>query len=97
MNRKLFSMLSVILVLAVAFSVVSPASAQPSLKSKIGDIQESTNGIYIVQMIDNPVVAYEGDIKGLKATAPKNGQKIDPNSSNAVSYTHLTLPTKRIV
>jgi len=91
MNRKLFSMLSVILVLAVAFSVVSPASAQPSLKSKIGDIQESTNGIYIVQMIDNPVVAYEGDIKGLKATAPKNGQKIDPNSSNVVNYvTYLT-------
>ena len=86
MFRKIFSLLSVVLVMAMALSVVSPVTAQPDLKSKGGDIEESSNGIYIVQMIDNPVVAYEGDIKGLKATAPKNGHKIDPNSSNVVNY-----------
>jgi subtilisin family serine protease len=37
-------------------------------------------------MIDNPVVAYKGDIKGIKATAPKKGQKIDPNSPAVVDY-----------
>jgi subtilisin family serine protease len=37
-------------------------------------------------MVDDPVVAYEGTIKGLKATAPKTGQKIDPNSTNVVTY-----------
>lgn len=86
MYRKIFSMFSLVLVLAVAFSAVSPVSAQPSMKSKGGDITESPNGIYIVRMIDNPVVAYKGDIKGLKATAPKQGQKIDPNSPAVVNY-----------
>ena len=86
MYRKIFSMFSLVLVLAVALSAVSPAAAQPSLKSKGGELQESPNGVYIVQMLDMPVVAYEGNIKGLKATAPKNGQKIDPNASDVVNY-----------
>lgn len=35
-------------------------------------------GTYIVQLADAPVVAYEGGIKGLKATKPTKGEKIDP-------------------
>ncbi len=86
MNRKTFSILSLVLVLAVAFSAVAPVAAQPSAKAKGGTLTESVNGVYIVQMLDNPVVAYDGSIKGLKATAPKNGQKIDPLSSDVVNY-----------
>jgi len=87
MYRKFFSLLSFVLVLAVALSAVSPASAQPNLKpGKGGQVQESSNGVYIVQMLNDPVVAYEGNIKGLKATAPKNGQKIDPYSANVINY-----------
>jgi subtilisin family serine protease len=41
---------------------------------------------YIVQMIEAPVVAYKGGIPGLKATKPKNGQKIDPYSAEVVNY-----------
>jgi subtilisin family serine protease len=86
MQKKIFVLFSFLLVMAVAFSAVSPAAAQPSMKAKGGLVTASPNGVYIVQMIDSPVVAYTGDIKGLKATAPKNGQKIDPNSSNVVTY-----------
>src|SRR5215211_4173400 len=87
MHRKLFSIFSLVLVLAVAFSAVSPVAAQPSLKAgKGGSVQESSNGVYIVQMINDPVVAYKGDIKGLKATKPQAGQKIDPNSTDVVKY-----------
>lgn len=81
MYRKIFSMFSLVLVLAVAFSAVAPVAAQPSLKSDKGG-----SGMYIVEMANAPVVAYKGDIKGLKATAPKNGQKIDPNGSDVVTY-----------
>ena len=45
------------------------------------------DGNYIVQMADQPVVAYTGGIKGLTATAPKAGHKIDPNSGTVVAYT----------
>lgn len=87
MYRKLFSMFSLVLVLAVAFSAVAPASAQPSLKNdKGGNLTESPNGVYIVQMLDKPVVSYDGDIKGLKATKPKNGQKIDVLSKAVIDY-----------
>ncbi len=84
--KKVFVLLSLVLVLAVAFSAVSPAAAQPSLKTKGGNVQESYNGVYVVQMADMPVVAYDGNIKGLKATAPKNGQKIDPTSADVINY-----------
>ena len=87
MARKTFSMLSFVLVLIMAFSAVTPASAQPSFKSdKGGTVSESPNGVYIIEMLNSPVVAYTGEVKGLKATAPKNGQKIDPNSSNVINY-----------
>src|SRR5215207_3159414 len=87
MYRKYFSIVSLLLVLAVAFSAVSPAFAQPSLKfNGGGHVEESSNGVYIVQMINDPVVAYTGDIRGLRATKPRAGQKIDPNSSAVVTY-----------
>ena len=44
------------------------------------------NKLYIVRLAEVPVVAYDGDIKGLQATRPKRGQKIDPNSPGVVAY-----------
>ena len=86
MYRKIFSIFSLVLVLAVALSAVAPVAAQPGLKAKGGEIQESPNGVYIVQLLDLPVVAYQGDVRGLRATAPKNGQKIDPTSNEVTTY-----------
>lgn len=88
MNMKKFHLFTLFVVLAVTFSLVMPTAAQPLAKKGGigGHIEESPNGIYIVQLIDDPVVAYEGDIKGLKATKPKPGKKIDPNSSAVVKY-----------
>jgi len=45
-----------------------------------------TNSVYIVRMADDPVVAYKGGIKGYSATAPKKGQKIDPDSPQVAKY-----------
>jgi subtilisin family serine protease len=49
--------------------------------------QFTRDGNFIVQMEDQPVVAYNGGVKGLKATAPKKGAKIDPLSADVVAYT----------
>src|SRR5215216_3334659 len=87
MYRKMFIVFSFVLVLVMAFSAVAPVSAQSSLKFKRGvPVEVSPNGVYIVQMINDPVVEYKGDIRGLRATKPQNGQKIDPNSPTVVSY-----------
>jgi hypothetical protein len=45
-----------------------------------------TNSAYIVQFAEMPVSAYDGGIRGLQATKPKKGQKIDPNAPAVVNY-----------
>ena len=57
-----------------------PHRPRPLLLSKF------TNKAYIVRLAEKPVVAYDGGIKGLKATRPGKGQKIDPNSPAVVNY-----------
>jgi hypothetical protein len=37
-------------------------------------------------MADLPAVAYDGGVSGLKATKPKQGEKIDPNAPDVVKY-----------
>jgi subtilisin family serine protease len=46
----------------------------------------ATNGVYIVQLEGAPVTAYDGGIKGLQATRPRKGQKIDPDSPAVTAY-----------
>jgi hypothetical protein len=78
MNRRLLALLGSTLLLA-AMLPVPAAAAGPG-----GQFTEDGN--YIVQMADLPVVAYEGGVKGLPSTAPKAGQKIDPQSAKVVAY-----------
>ncbi len=79
MNRRLLALLGSVLLLAALF----PTSALAKWSADKGFTKD---GIYIVQMAGDPVVAYRGDIKGLKATRPKPGQKIDPLSTDVVAY-----------
>ena len=56
-RSKFFKALTFMIVLAVAFSIVSPAAAQPSIESKNASVKDSPNGIYLVELADAPVVA----------------------------------------
>ncbi len=44
------------------------------------------SNLYIVRMVDDPVVGYRGGTPGLQATRPNRGQKIDPNNPAVVQY-----------
>ena len=44
------------------------------------------NNLYIVQLAEMPVTAYTGGIRGIPATKPARGQKIDPNDPAVSSY-----------
>ncbi len=46
----------------------------------------TTSSIYIVQMEGAPVVSYEGDVAGYKATKPGKGQKVNPKSAHVKKY-----------
>lgn len=92
MNRSLLRYLSGVAILAMPFALAAQENAwhevdgSSAVSAKASALAESPNGIYIIQMIDDPVVAYEGGIKGLQATKPKKGKKIDPNSARVTKY-----------
>ena len=60
-----------------AFAVL--AALMLSVSASGADTSTATQ-TYVVQMLESPVVAYEGGTAGLAATKPAKGQKIDPNS-----------------
>ncbi|NNC39193.1 MAG: S8 family peptidase [Acidimicrobiia bacterium] len=83
-------LLVLVMVLGLAFSAL-PVLGQDAGFEVPDDVVSAINAqkaeaTYIVQMIDDPVVAYDGGIRGLAATEPKNGKKIDPNSGKVVKY-----------
>jgi hypothetical protein len=49
-------------------------------------LSQAATKTYVVQMLANPVVAYNGGVPGLEATKPAKGQKIDPQSSKVRRY-----------
>ena len=58
----------------IATSAVSVPAA--SIKSRV----------YIVQMKDDPAIAYAGGVSNYKPTKPGKGQKINPNSAHVKKY-----------
>lgn len=89
MNKQIFNrlsglglglLISMSIAPALARVVPSEGNAVASANSKV------TNKAYIVQLIDQPVVAYTGGIKGYGATKPSKGQKINPNDPKVYSY-----------
>ena len=84
MNRNLYRMFSLLLVLAVALTAVMPAAAVGGPKT--GKVNPSKSGVYLVEMSDAPVVVYDGSIKGYQATRPGKNNKIDPSSPAVVNY-----------
>ena len=86
MKRKVFTILALVMILSMAFSAVVPAIAGQGKNPKVELVGESPNGVYIVQLLDAPVIAYEGEIAGLRATKPSAGNRINPNSPDVVRY-----------
>ncbi len=74
------------LLVAAFIGASTGLSATPVLEEGAVAPRARTSSNYLVRMSENPVVAYQGGIAGLKATAPKRGDKIDPNHPDVVRY-----------
>jgi subtilisin family serine protease len=61
-------------VLAITFAFTAHADADDGRRS------------YIVQLTDQPLAAYTGNVSGMRATKAAPGQRFDPNSAAARSY-----------
>src|SRR5688572_11748797 len=79
---------------ATAAKAVPDTEARPSYSSREGAAAPASasraraaeRNIYIVQMVQDPVVAYRGNVAGYARTKPATGQKVDPNSPAVVRY-----------
>lgn len=85
MQRKTWATLSVVLLVLVLLSSALPVAAAPGPTAG-PPVAKKDNGVYIVQMLGAPVVAYEGDISGYEATKPAKGEKINPLDPRVVKY-----------
>jgi subtilisin family serine protease len=70
--------------LLTAAAVMAVVAAKPD--SRDADSSGPVNGVYIVQMKLPPAAGYRGDVSGYNATAPGQGQKIDPLAPDTVRY-----------
>jgi subtilisin family serine protease len=81
-----------LLQMLVALVLPVPGSAQGTPTQVPEDaLQEILRGkegdaTFIVRMVADPVVAYDGGVQGIPATRPGKGQKINPNSDNVRRY-----------
>jgi len=70
-----------------AFAVNTPAPDFAAMANNVVAIKKATqNTVYIVRLTENPIVAYDGGVKGIKATKPGKNKKINPNNKNVIAY-----------
>lgn len=78
------------LVAAIPTAAQGPALLVPDEVAQGINAQKSAAGVYIIEMIDSPAIAYEGEIEGLPATKPAKGVKLNPNNPKVQKYvSHL--------
>jgi subtilisin family serine protease len=72
--------------IACAVPVVAQTAGDDGRPVSGGAAAKTSSPVYIVQMVEAPVVAYTGGIPGFRATKPARGGKIDPQDPNVVRY-----------
>ncbi len=75
---------------ALVLAGLSPASGAPPAP-QLGPVESARGSaaVYIVQMAEDPVVAYDGGEAGYAPTARGRGQHVDPNSAHVRRYAQL--------
>jgi len=79
MYRKVFY---IVLMIAMVLSMSTVAFAQRNIAPSAQGNAKS----YVVVMMNDPIVAYEGGIAGFEATKPGKGGKVNPNSAHVRKY-----------
>jgi subtilisin family serine protease len=88
MKKKKISIFKIAIILfaaVLAFTQVPDAQVENSKLESIFS-NKTDPFVYIVLMIQDPAITYEGGIPGLQATRPKKGKKINPKSAHVKKY-----------
>ncbi|MFL6578125.1 MAG: S8 family peptidase [Povalibacter sp.] len=86
-RKQLLSLLSTATLSAVA-ALSAPVATTVAASSDAANRQAKkiSNNVYIVQLVESPVSAYEGGIQGYRATKLRKGEKLNPNNPQIVDY-----------
>src|SRR5688572_17836151 len=82
-------------VIALALVFFGAAVPTGSVGARVGDdarhssVGRGVSDVYLVQLVELPVAAYEGGIAGFPATKPNAGRKLDKTSPNVARYATL--------
>ena len=71
------------LLVTSAFGLAGGASAKDRTTTQKSHVSATT---YIVQLADDPAVAYSGGVAGYAGTKPAKGKKLNPNSASVQRY-----------
>jgi len=97
MKQKYLCLLAAFSVSMTLGSVASADEVQLQPQATTKKAAAATD-IYIVQLKGDPILAYEGDIRGYKATKPGKGKKINPNSAHVKKYAaHLEQQQDQVI
>ncbi len=83
----------VYLALAGLLLNISALASDPELILSGPLLAKQNAGLYIVQMVELPAIAYEGGVSGYKATKPGKGNKLNPNSAHVKKYNAMLSST----
>jgi subtilisin family serine protease len=87
MHRRAIAMAAASATAVGMLAAMTPATAAPS---------EGAEKPYVVLMAAEPVLAYDGGVRGIPATKPAEGTKINPNANNVKKYrAHLEKAQKQ--
>ncbi|MDN5771551.1 MAG: S8 family serine peptidase [Microlunatus sp.] len=85
--RRITTGLIALLSACLLLSLAPVASADPDKVPKVPvPTVTSTPGDYVVALADAPLAAYDGDVKGYRATRPDDGERVDVRSGTAKRY-----------
>jgi subtilisin family serine protease len=87
MTRRLLTALGASALLVAALMPGAAIAASPHVSVERSTTHRfTTDGNYIVQLRELPVVAYDGTIKGFKATKAAAGKKVDQTAAAVLNY-----------
>ncbi len=75
----------------VAYADPAPATSVTPQKAPTKDLDPAQypDGKYIVVLADKPIATYEGGVKGIPATKPEKGRKLDAAAENVQQYSRF--------
>ena len=84
--KTLFKPLAVLLALTLSSSAWSEQRHESDTKQPASSERSTRDSVYIVQLKGRPVLGYEGEVSGYKATKPARGDRINRKDPDVEKY-----------